>query len=281
MIRFFTFEQFHNRNGVGSTKIRVHSLLKYWKEAELYKYGENPDVIIFQKVYCTFDYKFPANFKGKKILDVCDPDWLDTPDYYIKETIDAMDAVVVPSENLQKLLQSMTKTPVLIIKDRFDLTDFPPPKKHSGDIRTVVWFGYSHNAELLKSAIPAIEKRGLRLIVVSNKDPFPTKWGLNENKYTFYKWDKNAYKNIQQADVCVLPQGYRPKDRFKSENKTVIAQLLGLPIASTADELDQLMNAEQRNKAVDTVYDIVRKEYDCQLSVKEYKDLIDEIKSNS
>ena len=72
----------------------------------------------------------------------------------------------------------------------------------------------------------------------------------------------------------------RPQDKFKSENKTVIAQLLGLPVAVNAEELDQLMTAEQRNKAVDTVYDIVKKEYDVNKSVQQMKGLIDEIEFN-
>src|SRR5687768_10393536 len=102
IIKFFTFEKYHNKKGVGSTKIRVHNLLKYWDEASEYKYGEYADVMIFQKVYCTYDFKYPAHFPGIKILDICDPDWTETPDIYIKETMDAMDAIVCPTEEFAK-----------------------------------------------------------------------------------------------------------------------------------------------------------------------------------
>jgi hypothetical protein len=88
-----------------------------------------------------------------------------------------------------------------------------------------------------------------------------------------------AYKEIQEADICVLPKMNRPQDRFKSENKTVIANLLGLPVAVDADELDKLMDASSRNLAVNAVYDKLKQDYDCRLSVKQYKELIDDLRS--
>lgn len=284
MVRFFTFEAFHAKSNVGSTKIRVHNLIKYWEDAKLYKYGEKPDVLIFQKVYIGKDYKVPATFPAVKILDICDPDWLEGVP--IKETVDAMNAITCPTEPLAEFIRQLTDKPVRVIKDRFDLTEFPSRKIHRGQAKTVVWFGYHHNASALKLAVQSIERRGLRLKVIADQDPFASRWASKpsefENNYKFVKYRPDtAYLEIQKADVCVLPKMNRPQDKFKSENKTIIAQLLGLPVATTADELDEFMTAEQRNKAVDTVYDTIRKEYDVKLSIKQYKDLIDEIKSNS
>jgi hypothetical protein len=258
-------------------------LIKYWDEAELYKFGENPDVMIWQKVYTTFDYKFQEHFKGIQILDICDPDFRDGPDVFIKDTLDTMDAVVVPTVNFQKFLQQMTDTPVRLIKDRFDLSEFPERKQHRGTAKTCVWFGYGHNAGALKFAVQSLERRGLDLIVVSDEDPTAYRWSQEPSEYQKkYKWVKylhpEAYKEIQKADICILPDNIRPWDKFKSENKTIIAQLLGLPVAKDADQLDKLMTAEQRNKAIDTVYDKLKAEYDCQKSVQKYKELIDEIK---
>ena len=279
-IRVMTFEMFHAKSNVGSTKIRVHNLLKYWKEAELYKYGEKPDVLIFQKVYVGKDYKFPVTFEGIKILDICDPDWFDGVP--IKETVDAMDAVVCPTEPLAEFIRQMTDKPVKVIKDRFDLNDFPTKKNHKGSAKTAVWFGYHHNSGMLKLAIPSLERRGLRLKIVSDQDPFAYRWSAKpkeyESKYEFVKYHPDtAYQEIQKADICILPIGTRPQDRFKSENKTVIAQLLGIPVATNAEELDNLLTAEQRNSYINAIYDKLKQEYDCQLSVKEYKELIDEL----
>lgn len=283
-IRWQTFEQYHGKKDIGSTRIRTHNLIKYWPEAGLYKYGENPDVMIFQKVYITFDYKFPEHFKGIKILDICDPDWKDTPDIFIKETMDAMDAVVVPTKTLQEFLQQMTKTPIRIIKDRFDISEFPAPRKHTTKAKRAVWFGYSHNAEALKFAMPSIEARGLGITVVSNEDPMVYKWANDsreyEKEYKYIKYQHPPYKYIQQGDVCIFPQGIRPLDKFKSENKTVISELCGVPVVHDAKELDQMLEPKVRQKHIDTIYDKLKQEYDCKKSVKEYRELIDEIKSN-
>ena len=72
----------------------------------------------------------------------------------------------------------------------------------------------------------------------------------------------------------------RPQDKYKSENKTVIAQLCGIPVCTNADELESLMTAKSRNLAVNTIYDKLREDYDCKLSVRQYKKLIDEIRKN-
>lgn len=283
-IKFFTFAQFHNkRPSPGSVKIRVENLMKYWPEASLYRYGDDMDVMIFQKVYTTYDYKFINHLDRTKILDVCDPDWTATPDVYIKETLDNVDAVVVPTRNLQKLMQQMTDKPVRIIKDRFDLSEFPPKKRHKGDLKTLVWFGYSHNADLLRHAIPSLEERNLNLVVISNEDPACYRWADDPEKfvkrYTFIKYNQETiYQNIQIGDAAILPKGFRPQDRYKSENRNIIAQLCGLPIVQSTDDLEKFKTADQRNGHIDTIYDKLKQDYDCRLSVKEYKELIDEIK---
>ena len=66
-----TMEKFDNRvvNSVGSSRIRVRWLLKYWPEAEEYIIGKEYDVLIFQKVYWK---PMMQSFEGIKILDICE-----------------------------------------------------------------------------------------------------------------------------------------------------------------------------------------------------------------
>lgn len=286
-VKIFSFSQYHNkRPSPGSTKIRVENLIKKWPEASLYHYGEDADVFIFQKVYVTYDYKFIKHLDRIKILDVCDPDWTATPDIHIKETLNAVNAVVVPTKNMQKLIQQMTDKPVRVIKDRFLIDEFPARKVHKGKAKKIVWFGYAHNSELLKFAIPAIERRGLEIIAISNEDPQFHRWAGDrqemEKTYKYYKYGHDTvYKHIQEADICVLPQGNRPMDKYKSENRTVIAQLCGVPVVTTAEKLDELMEAEARNKHIDLLYNKLRLEYDVSESVKGYQELIDEIRDKT
>lgn len=277
MIRFFDFSRYHGKSAQGSTFIRVHQLIKYWPDAELYKYGENPHVLIFQKVYVSPDYKFPEHFGGVKILDICDPDWMD--DAAIVETCNSMDAITTSSEYMAEFIRQFHDN-VIHVPDRFDVDILPKPKQHKDKAKTVVWFGYSHNAENLKPAIALIEELGLNLLIISNDDPIANRWGIR-NKQDYYKYVKynedTFYDDIQQADFAVLPDGFRPVDPFKSNNKTVKANLAGLPVAKDADEVRLYMEAEERRKWFDENYDIIKQEYDVRKSVEQYNDIIKRI----
>lgn len=275
MVRFFTYSQFHGKQEpVGSTYIRVNQLIKYWPEADLYKYGENPDVLIFQKVFSSQDYKFPQHFEKKKILDICDPMWLEGVN--IVETCHAMDAVSCPTEGLAEFLRQFSKN-VVVIPDRFDIDILPKPKQHSGKAKTVVWFGYSHNSDLLKPAIALIEELGLNLLIISNDDPIANRWGLRDKSeyYTYKKYDETTiYTDLQKGDFAILPEGNRPEDRFKSNNKTVKAQLAGLPVAKTPEEVHLYMDGANRQSWLDDNYAQICHDYDVRRSIEQYKELI-------
>lgn len=283
-IRFFTFSQFHNKvPPVGSTYIRVSQLIKYWPEAGLYKYGENPDAIIFQKVYCALDYQFPKHFPGIKILDICDADWLGPG--AVKETVDAMDAVVCPTQGLAGFLRQLTDKPVVVIPDRFDLELIPAPKRHDQVAQTVVWFGYRHNAETLRPAMRALDELGLNLLVIADDDPMPWQWlpgaqgeMFRRTKYQYLKYlEETIYTDLQQADFALLPKGSRPVDPFKSSNKTVKAILASLPVATDGDTLKAFIEPEARRNFLADNYEKTKAEFDVRLSVKQYKELIEQI----
>lgn len=283
-VGFITFESFHGKKNIGSTNIRVHQLTKYWQEAETYKYGSNPEVLVFQKVYWLPDYKLVEHFEGIKILDICDPDWLDN--MYVKRTVDNCDGVVVPTKAMQEFMQQLTDKPVKIIKDRFDLEFVPKLKVHKPKKElTAVWFGYHHNAEVLRyGAVKALEDMGIRLVVISDDDPAAWRWALNgeeyKNKYKFLKYGEDTiYERLQQFDICILPADGSSRGRFKSENKTIKAQLAGLPVARTIEELEELVDNNKRNDISAKAYKKAIKDYDVTKSVIEYKELIEELKN--
>ncbi len=287
-VRFLDFSIFHNKMPpAGSTHIRVRQLLDYWPEAALYKYGENPDVMIFQKVYVAQDYRFPVNFENLKILDLCDPDWL-SGQSGIKETVDAVDAVTVSSPGLKKFIKQLTGKPVVLIPDRFDMNAVPKPKEHNRKANAAVWFGYRHNAKTLEPALSLIMELGLQLLVISDDDPMPWQWlpgeigekFRNEN-YKFVKYDeKNIYYDLQRADFAIFPKGARPIDPFKSNNKTVKAILAGLPVAHDADDVKSFMLAGVRKDYMKMHYDKTVAEYDVKKSVAQYKRLIEGLELN-
>lgn len=288
MIRFFTFSQFHNKvPPAGSTHIRVTQLLKYWKEAGLYKYGENPEVLIFQKVYMAQDYQFPKNFEGIKILDICDPDWIGGMSG-IKATVDAMSAVTCSSKKLAEFMRQMTDKPVIHIPDRFDMTPIPKPKRHMSEAKSVVWYGYRHNAETLKYAMPLINELGLDLLIIAEDDPMAWQWLPGEvgdefkaKHYRFMKYrEETIYQDLQRADFAVLPYGDRPVDKFKSNNKTVKAILAGLPVAHDSDQVKGFMHPGVRRDYLEAHYTTTIKEYDVKRSVDQFKELIATLKES-
>lgn len=282
-IRWFTFSAFHGKNPpAGSTIIRVNQLLKYWPEAGLYKFGERPDVLLFQKVYVTPDYRFPINYPGIKILDICDPDHLDG--VLLKATVDAMHAVTCPTEHMAQFIRQLTDKPVVVIPDRYDLDNFPVPREHTESAKKVVWFGYRHNAETLKPAMDLINRCGLSLLVVSDDDPMPWQWlprmegeSFRYERYEFVKHSndyKEVHAQLQRADFAVLPKGGRPVDKFKSDNKATRSILCGLPVAFDADEVRSLIDPAARRKFLEEQYQKTKESYDVRRSVEQYKDLI-------
>lgn len=281
MIRFFLYSQYHGKDKpVGSDYIRGLQVIKHWDEAELYKYGENPEALIFMKVFMSLDYKFPAHFEGIKILDICDPMWLE--DYNVVETCNAMDAVTCPTEALAKFIRQFHSN-VVVIPDRFDVEIIPKPKRHTKKAKNVVWFGYSHNAELLKPAMALIEELGLNLTIIANDDPIVNRWGHRnkEDWYTFIKYDEETiYDELQKCDFAIFPDGFRPEDAFKSNNKTIKANLAGLPVAKDAEQVKLYMYPEARQAWLDNSYATIKEEYDVRKSVTQYKEAINDIKRN-
>lgn len=284
-IRFFDFSMYHGKNPpAGSTHLRVRQLLKYWPEAKLYRYGENPDVMIFQKVYVTQDYKFHKHFENIKILDICDPDWLEGM-MGLKETIDAVDAVTTSSKGLAKFVKQLTDKPVVHIPDRFDTSSMPSPKNHTHEAKTVVWYGYRHNAETLKAAMNAINELGLDLIVIAEDDPMAWQWlpgeigdKFRKTRYKFIKYkEETICADLQRADYCILPYGARPIDPFKSNNKTVRAIMVGLPVAKTREDMEKFMKPEERRKYLEEHYNDTMIYYDVRNSIQQYEELIEDL----
>lgn len=279
-VRHLNFSMYHNkRPPTGSTYLRMLQLEKYWDNFKQYLYGENPDVLIFQKVYCTADYKFPAQFENISILDICDPDWLNGN--AVKETVDGVDAVTTSTERMAEFMRQLTSKPVVVIPDRFDIDTIPEPKTHTGQAKSAVWFGYHHNADAIRFGINSLAKHGIKLTVISNEDPSAWRWTDESYKemYTYKKYKEDTiYEELQKHDFAFLPKNARPEDEFKSNNRTIKAQLAGLPVVFDKETLERFIDGKERQQWVDTNHDIIKSEYDCRLSVKQYKELIEAIK---
>lgn len=275
-----TFEQWQGKKGMGSSRIRGHWIIKHWMNSgddigtcELFKMGAEYDCVIYQKSYFVEHAK---HFKGLKIFDLCDPDWMHWG-YRLKEMLEEVDAVTTSSVEIAKFIQKMTTKPVWVIFDRIDLDLIPEKKEHTGSAEKVLWYGYSDNFPMVSSAAPAINKLGLELIVLSNEVFLPPA-GLNL-KLTNLPWSEHYLRDIQKADIVINPRLKRGKWKYKSDNKTTLAWALGIPVAHNEEELKKLVGftPSEREAESKIVRDKAFKYFDVKESVLQFKELIVEL----
>jgi hypothetical protein len=278
-IGILLFEQFHGKENIGSSRIRGHWLAKYWPEAEISKHGGTYDVMIYQKVYWL---EHARMFQGIKILDLCDPDWYHWG-HRVKQMIDLCDAVTTSTLELAKFIVQITDKPVWYIPDRLDPEMFNfPQKEHIGEAKKAVWYGYSENFPMLIPALPSLIKYGYDelIVIASNRSPFKIpKQQEGKIQLLNLPWTKDtANADIQKGDIVINPKSNKGKWKYKSNNKTINAWALGMPVAHNDSELEKFKSAEARQKEAKEKFQLVKDKFDVRQSVEEYKNLINEIR---
>ena len=224
-IGVLTFERYLGKKGIGSSRIRGEWLVNNWDDAELFVQGQHYEVVIYQKAYWVEHAK---SFKGIKIFDFCDSDFLHWG-YRTKEMLEEVDAVTTSTELLAEALRAFTNKPVICIPDRIDINEITKHKYHKGDAHWVAWFGYSSNFDMLRPVTHFLKKNNLNLIVISNSGfTLPINAGGVQLRNLPHNWD-TIYDDLLEADIVVNPQSSRGKWKYKSNNKTILAQALGLP----------------------------------------------------
>ena len=274
-VGIYLFEQFHGKKDIGSSRIRGRWLEKYWDKAEVYKIGRKYDrAMIYQKVY---HIEHAKAYKGTKILDLCDPDWLDWGARVV-EMIGHCDGITTSTEALAEEVRNFTSKPVRFIEDRMDLEIHKPRKVHIGKGKTVVWFGYSTNFPMLQSVLMFLDKFDLDLIVISDS-PFmiPSQY-VDKIKLTNYKWSMETVNaDIIKGDIVVNPQSEKGRWKYKSNNKTITSYLLNMPVADNIAELQKLIEPDYRTNKAKECREWAEKNYDVNLSIQEYEEFIKEL----
>lgn len=276
-----TMEKFDNRlsNSVASSRIRMRWLLDYWPEAEEFIIGKKYDVMIFQKVYWG---KMMDAFEGVKILDLCDPDWLENKPVF--EFVDKVDAVTTSTQALANFVLKMRPGKLVkCIPDRIYLPEAVPTKiEHSEKIQRLVWFGYAHNAHYLSRVYDELIARDLELTIVAESPVEPSqgyrgKIIINNVAFSYGSLNKELIKH----DAVLLPDPIGDeRSKYKSNNKTVHAWSLGLPVIKVPDDLDRLATKEARKEESEKNLVEVKNNWDCKISVDEYRELISQISAS-
>jgi hypothetical protein len=279
---FITFQTYHGKRNIGSTRIRAEWVMKYWPESigtvEEFVQGKEYDFVVYQKVYWTEHAK---EYKGIKILDLCDADWYDWQ-YPIVEMIQYMDAITTSTQMLKEAVEKMVRglhqqgyidreIPVTWIDDRMD-PDFHKERKkfHDDEIRRAVWMGYSHNLKVLDAVMPSLKARDIELTVISN--------GMHARADKHIPWTLETVNQdmIDNADVLLNPRLTWGKWKYKSDNKTVTGWALGIPVVRTLEELDALKTKEAREQEAKRRLELVNKRYHPKLSAFQYVKIVSE-----
>lgn len=275
MIGIYTFEVFQGRKNIGSSRIRGHWVAKAWgKEAEIFRYGQKYDAIIYQKAYAVEHAKI---YKGIKILDLCDADFLHWG-YRTKEMIEECHAVTTSTEALAQQIRRFTDKPVLCIPDRLDLEEISVGfKEHLQPAQVAGWYGYSQNFDTLKSAVVELKRKHLSLLVISDKPFYVTQMsdGVSIQNRP-HKWE-TVCKDLLDADIIINPTFNKGRWKYKSNNKTILAWALGLPVAHDGVALKNFLDPEARARESLLRRKEVEELYDVKLSVIQYQQLISKL----
>lgn len=267
-------EQFDNRekDSVGSSRIRGRWMWESWDDAELYHIGKQYDVLVFQKVYWD---KMLNSFDGIKILDLCDPDWLEGKN--VMEYISMCDYCTTSTESLAQYIRKFVSTPVRCVPDRIKIDEHKTREKHIGKARKVVWFGYSHNQDCIRQTLETLAEYALELHVISNQ-PYTPPLGFDFVNIVNHTYSyPQAHEIIKQCDLYISPERSDARGKFKSNNKELTAMALGVPVIRTSEDLDRLINESERNEQMESDLKEIKDKWDVRYSVEDYKEIINEI----
>lgn len=266
------FEQMMGKRNIGSSRIRGHWFVKYWDRAEIFKMAKKYSIVIFQKAYWV---EYARAFKGIKILDICDADFL-WWQYRIKEMIQECHAITTSTPLLAEAFKKFTDKPVICIPDRIDLEVHKEKKEHRGNAKWAVWFGYSHNFDMLRGVEKHLHKLNLGLIVISDKN--------YENTSTYpiklmnIRWKiENINNDILRGDIVLNPFSSKGHWKYKSNNKTLTSWALGMPVAASPQELEMFISERERKKEMELRLKEIKERWDIHKSIVQYEDLIKQI----
>ncbi len=276
-IGFVTFEKYHAKSNIGSSRIRgrwvwekINEIFPDEYKAEEFVFGKKYDVVIFQKAYWV---EYAKNFTGLKILDLCDPDWLHWGSNMV-EMIQEVDLITCSSVEITEYVQKLTDKPVFYIPDTIKIEDIKRTKEHKGQLKRVAWFGYSHNFPIIDWTIKSLDNRNLELIVISDNAYRPPV-GINNVNVINYKWSEEViYDDLLKADVVLNPKKNSGRFKYKSNNKSLVAWALGLPVIEKDEDFDKFKEEESRKKESESVRRLVREHYSSDKHAKELVSLI-------
>lgn len=277
-----------------SSRFRCDWIAKHLEYSEVWKKKNasdsiNPleyDVYIFQKTLTPPFIRMMNEVKNSNnriIFDLCDAEWEKGNSDRLREAVRMADVVTVSSFYLQQKMRELYGKPAELIVDRLDLEEHPSAKVHSGIGERVVWFGNRNTIkyiELMKDALEeAYKKMPFTLEVISDQFEKMPKVSM---PVIYTTWNiKTVNDIIKKNDVAINPHAEDSVGSAKSDNKTITAWALGLPVVSHGKQHHMacvlsawLQSPEKRNEASRIGRSLVEQLYDIKQSALEYDEII-------
>lgn len=264
---------------VGSSFLRAEGIVNSANDFELWKHGKKYDGLIFQKVYWK---EMMQVYKGPKILDLCDPDWINGH-INLVELAQMVDAITCSSKALTDTVEKLLPGKMVChVPDRLDFRLYPAAREeHKEIVKRIVWFGFIHNAhETLNQFGNVIRKYNLKLTIIADR-PYSQEDAIYDLKPEFIPFNHStAYAIMQNHDVVLNPRSAKLSFKYKSNNKSVISWKLGLPVAETADQLIKYFSLDERIREVAKKQLLVTQQYNITRSIDQYRSIFKEINQN-
>lgn len=273
------WKPFQSDLGVASVRLRsflpCENLNKIGIRCEFFSLTrmDSYKLVIFQKSYTEEDIQLAIKLKDlgvKTVIDICDNhfynpagrDDFEARAARLKQMINLVDAVVVPTQELKKVVEPLTGS-IFVVDDFIDyeksshiadlfnrartiLTHYRQIKRlRSRKIIRLVWYGNQGNPALdsgiseLVSILPQLEKLNIDVplsltVITNNKGIFQREiQGVTTFPTHFFKWEKGTFPYLfKEHDICIIPVKVNPFTICKSNNRLVLSLKLGLPVVA-------------------------------------------------
>ena len=261
------------------------------------------DLVVFQKCYsekfqCLADYLKKKNPKIKLVFDLCDAEWL-TREEELKAMIKRMDFVIASTNQIKKWVQrNCPGTKCYKIPDGHDLDYYSQVDyfKDGNEIKVLpiqinepmkyIWYGNSGTIKSLKAILPVLERitgKGDTLTIIADERSLG-QVKSRKIEIKFVPWTLETVNNeVRKGNLVLNPRLDTPGYAVKSNNKTVMAYILGLPCIDRVVSEDQewladlikFRNPEYRKEDVDKKRPELLAKYSMQAIAELWKKTLD------
>jgi len=217
-VGFFTSQE---RND-GSNRIRILNVFSELKnmgiDVEWYdpEFEDNYDIIVAKSLSKHHIQTFKG-WQAKGIKVVLDYNEDVTFDFNVRHILHTVDAVVVCSEELAKVVKEYNNN-VTIIEDAIEF-HFPETTGSGSDKLQVFWFGYGGSSWMAEKMREMIEDDlGMKLVTIHE----------HPNADFSYTVD-TIYDLLKKADIIIVPANFR-RQPCKSNNRVTQAMAMNKPV---------------------------------------------------